>query len=139
MKTIPTHYFSLFALMCLAVVGLSGCTTVVPEELAPVVASPVEEAVEPILPEETAEPVALPEETVEPTEPVVKKPSAYNGDDVLWIQQRLQEQGYYTGDIDGAVGAATRAAIKAYQADQSIPADGNPTSRLREFMWRNGG
>jgi ABC-type phosphate/phosphonate transport system substrate-binding protein len=63
----------------------------------------------------------------------------YNSGDVAWIQQRLQDLGYYQGDIDGEVGKATREAIKQYQQDQDVESDGRPTAELREFMWRNGG
>ena len=59
--------------------------------------------------------------------------------DVIWIQQRLKELGYYEGSIDGSAGQATRSAIKEYQVDQDIPTDGRPSAELREFMWRNGG
>ena len=65
--------------------------------------------------------------------------SNYNSGDVAWIQQRLQDLGYYQGDVDGEVGKATREAIKQYQQDQDVESDGRPTAELREFMWRNGG
>jgi hypothetical protein len=72
----------------------------------------------------------------EPVQPVRPR---YNRDNVLWIQQRLEELGYYTGPVDGAFGRGTREAIKAYQADQELEQDGRPTAELRNFMWRNGG
>jgi hypothetical protein len=81
---------------------------------------------------DSAEVVLLPE----PVQPVRPR---YNRDDVLWIQQRLEELGYYTGPVDGAFGRGTREAIKAYQADQELEQDGRPTAELRNFMWRNGG
>jgi len=87
-----------------------------------------------------SEPVAA--DTIEVVSlPQVEKPvkPRYKKDDVLWIQQRLEELGYYTGPVDGAYGRVTREAIKAYQADQEIAQDGRPTSELRDFMWRNGG
>lgn len=71
-----------------------------------------------------------------PPEPVKPK---YKKEDVLWIQQRLEELGYYTGAVDGSYGKVTREAIKAYQADQELEQDGRPTPELRDFMWRNGG
>ncbi len=98
-----------------------------------------------VVPESVAEPQI---EVIEPPEPqpvekegtVAPPPKVmYQREDVLWIQQRLQELGYYSGRIDGAVGAATRDAVKAYQRDQDIRDDGRPTAELREFMWRNGG
>jgi peptidoglycan hydrolase-like protein with peptidoglycan-binding domain len=59
--------------------------------------------------------------------------------DVIWIQQRLKDLGYYNGPVDGSVGQVTRGAIKEYQRDQAVTANGLPSSALREFMWRNGG
>ena len=57
--------------------------------------------------------------------------------DVVWIQKRLKDLGYYAGPVDGSVGEATRNAIKDYEADQGLTATGNPTRELQEFMWRN--
>jgi peptidoglycan hydrolase-like protein with peptidoglycan-binding domain len=74
-----------------------------------------------------------------PAEPAPPAKPRYNKDDVRWIQQRLQELGYYNGAIDGAYGRVTREAIKSYQVDQELEQDGRPTPELREFMWRNGG
>jgi len=86
---------------------------------------------------EIAEPVIADPVAVElPSEPV--KPR-YKKDDVLWIQQRLEELGYYTGAVDGSYGKVTREAIKAYQSDQELQQDGRPTPELRDYMWRNGG
>jgi len=73
-----------------------------------------------------------------PEAPAMRGPT-YNRDDVIWIQQRLLELGYYDRSVDGSVGQATRTAVRAYQRDQDIPADGRPTAELREYMWRNGG
>lgn len=68
----------------------------------------------------------------------IPTPKVENGD-VVWIQKRLQQLGYYNGPVDGAVGQATRSAVEAYQQDQGLESDGQPTTELREFMWRNGG
>ena len=40
------------------------------------------------------------------------------------IQKALQGAGYYKGALDGKVGPNTRAAIKAFQADNGLMADG---------------
>jgi hypothetical protein len=138
MKSQPTHNVLLFALMGLSVYWLTGCFAA-PEKPVPEVVAPVEEPAESITPVLPEPPVAVPEQPAEPLQPVVVPPPAYNRDDIVWIQQRLQELGYYTGAIDGSAGKATRSAIKAYQNDQRIEADGKPTSELRGFMWRNGG
>jgi hypothetical protein len=143
MKSIPTHKFLVSALLGLSVYWLSGCVARAPEEPAPeiVVVPPVAQPTEAPAPAEPEPPVVAPEPPAETVTPpaVTQPPPTYNRDDVVWIQQRLQELGYYTGDIDGRAGKATRSSIKAYQIDQSIEADGKPTNELREFMWRNGG
>ena len=59
--------------------------------------------------------------------------------DVIWIQQRLKDLGYYNGPVDGSVGQVTRGAVKKYQRDQDVTVNGLPSAELREFMWRNGG
>ncbi|MBB4658806.1 lytic murein transglycosylase [Parvularcula dongshanensis] len=40
------------------------------------------------------------------------------------LQQALSEKGYAPGPVDGIVGAGTRAALRAWQKDQGMPADG---------------
>ena len=40
------------------------------------------------------------------------------------IQQALKNAGYYQGSLDGKIGPATRAAIKAFQADNGLGTDG---------------
>jgi hypothetical protein len=39
---------------------------------------------------------------------------------IVTIQESLQDQGYYTGDVDGELGAKTRDAIAAYQRDHGL-------------------
>jgi membrane-bound lytic murein transglycosylase B len=46
------------------------------------------------------------------------------------LQTRLAALGYDTGAADGIIGTATRAAIRAYQAAQTLPADGHPNHAL---------
>jgi len=40
------------------------------------------------------------------------------------IQKALQVAGYYKGALDGKIGPATRSAIKSFQKDQGLVADG---------------
>jgi len=40
------------------------------------------------------------------------------------VQERLSEQGYYDGPIDGDIGPGSRHAIAHYQADQGLRVDG---------------
>ena len=46
------------------------------------------------------------------------------------MQALLNTKGYDAGKPDGLVGPQTRAAVRAFQADQGLPADGYPTQEL---------
>ncbi len=46
------------------------------------------------------------------------------GDEVLDIQGALKSLGYYTGQIDGIYGTATKNAVIAFQRDNGLTADG---------------
>ena len=46
------------------------------------------------------------------------------GDDVLSVQKRLKELGYYTSILDGSYGTGTIAAVKAFQSKHGLNADG---------------
>ncbi len=52
------------------------------------------------------------------------------------LQTLLNQQGYTAGPVDGVIGARTRDAVRAFQADYNLPADGFASSgfleRLRE-------
>ncbi len=48
----------------------------------------------------------------------------YTGNDVLTVQERLKELGYYTGSLDGVYGRGSMAAVKAFQKDHGLYADG---------------
>lgn len=46
------------------------------------------------------------------------------GEDVLYLQQRLTAKGYEAGPIDGIFGIRTLTAVKVFQADNGLKADG---------------
>ena len=50
------------------------------------------------------------------------------------IQQRLKDAGYLITSIDGIVGPETRAAVRSFQADQGVIADGFVTHSLLEQL-----
>ncbi len=56
------------------------------------------------------------------------------GTDVMALQRRLQELGYYSGNIDGDFGAETELAVKAFQRVNGLTVDGkvgvNTLSRI---------
>jgi peptidoglycan hydrolase-like protein with peptidoglycan-binding domain len=53
-----------------------------------------------------------------------------NREEILELQTLLNGLGYSSGNPDGLFGSATRGAVRSYQAAQSLPADGFPTSAL---------
>ncbi|UWR22879.1 lytic murein transglycosylase [Sulfitobacter sp. S190] len=52
------------------------------------------------------------------------------GDQMEQLQRKLQDKGYDVGDIDGILGAKTRAAVQAEQLRLGLPADAWPTPAL---------
>lgn len=46
------------------------------------------------------------------------------GDGVVYLQNKLIEHGYYEGDADGIAGATTIRALKSFQSDRGMYADG---------------
>lgn len=49
---------------------------------------------------------------------------------VLELQRELNRLGFDAGPVDGLIGARTRSAIRAYQRDNQLLEDGQPTSSL---------
>ena len=47
-----------------------------------------------------------------------------SGDDVLAVQKRLKQWGYYTGALDGVFGSKTLTAVKLFQRKNGLTADG---------------
>jgi N-acetylmuramoyl-L-alanine amidase len=50
--------------------------------------------------------------------------SGSSGEDVKRLQQRLKEFGFYEGEINGEFDEATEAAVKKFQKDEGLVADG---------------
>ena len=46
------------------------------------------------------------------------------------LQKRLSEHGYYDGKFDGKIGEGSRSAIKAFQAQRGLTADGHPSKEV---------
>jgi hypothetical protein len=53
-----------------------------------------------------------------------------SGSDVVVLQLKLKELGYFQGRADGLFGAMTEEAVKAYQTDKGIPVNGVATKEL---------
>ena len=66
----------------------------------------------------------IPDTPVEPEDPVLRRGN--KGEDVKTLQKLLVEKGYSVGScgIDGDFGQATQKAVKAFQKDHGLAADG---------------
>ncbi len=52
------------------------------------------------------------------------------------IQKRLTALGHYKGEVDGRLGEGTRQAIRAFQLQANLTADGYPTAVLHQSLMR---
>ncbi len=50
------------------------------------------------------------------------------------LQKRLSAHGYYDGKADGKIGDGSRSAIKAFQAQMGLTADGHPSKEVLKFL-----
>lgn len=57
-------------------------------------------------------------------------------DEIAELQRRLIKAGYDTGDVDGVLGRQTIAAVRNYQKDRGLAADGFATPGLLEVLAR---
>jgi hypothetical protein len=57
-----------------------------------------------------------------------------NASMVSRVQEKLTRDGYYKGSIDGALGSRTHYAIRAYQRDHGLEANGTVTEELIRTM-----
>lgn len=78
--------------------------------------------------------------TVKPTVKPTAAPASNvlsNGDEgenVRYVQQRLKDLGYLSGKADGVFGNATEAAVKAFQAENGLSADGVVGTRTMDTI-----
>ncbi|MGB3210807.1 MAG: lytic murein transglycosylase [Desulforhopalus sp.] len=57
-------------------------------------------------------------------------------DDKFELQERLQQQGYYSGEIDGYLGSGTKAAIREFQIKAGLTEDGVPSKSVLQALRR---
>ena len=57
------------------------------------------------------------------TEDILSKKGS-TGNEVIQIQKKLKQWGYYTGDIDGIFGSKTKAAVEKFQKKNGLKVDG---------------
>ncbi len=79
-----------------------------------------------MLPKATPAPTAPPTyvSDAQPPMPFRTLKNGSKGEDVYWLQRKLTELGYYTGTVTGGYYGGTVNAVKAYQKDQGLKADG---------------
>ena len=79
-----------------------------------------------MLPISTPEPTPEPNYTPDgqPPQPFRNLKKGTEGADVYWLQRKLQDLGYYNGTATGSFYDGTYRAVKAYQKDHGIRADG---------------
>lgn len=88
-------------------------------------------------------PVTTPEPTPEPSytsdgmppQPFRRLKKGSEGEDVYWLQRKLKELGYYTGTVTGAYYNGTAAAVKAYQKEHGLRADGVAGTNTLEKLY----
>ncbi len=56
------------------------------------------------------------------------------GDEVRQVQKKLKELGYYKGSVDGIYGTGTQKAVKAFQKNCGITADGIAGPKTLKFL-----
>ncbi len=57
-------------------------------------------------------------------------------EDVIEMQQRLAQGGFYSGSADGLAGSGTRDALRAFQRLRGLPADGYPSLQMLDVLRR---
>lgn len=69
-----------------------------------------------------------------PSTPVKELKVGSQGDDVYWLQQRLQELGFYQGTVTGQYREGTKAAVRAFQKDNKLSQSGNADQKTLELL-----
>src|SRR5262249_27991520 len=55
--------------------------------------------------------------------PTDAKYNPLNRADALWVQDRLREKGFYSGNRDGIWGLSSRSALQAFKINNGLPGD----------------
>ena len=69
---------------------------------------------------------------------VTPEPALHNGsqgEKVVRLQERLQELGYYQGEVDGQFGPGTRDAVIAFQQRNGLDADGMAGEATQKVLY----
>ena len=96
---------------------------------------------EPLAEDDEDDSIIIPVDLPEEEDPMAAEASARSlqygdeGDDVLFLQTRLQDLGYYSGNLSGRYREGTRDAVMRFQQDYGLTADGvaDPQSQVIIF------
>lgn len=114
------------AFLCLAITG-TGVLTMVPRVQAELSRTP------------TPTPLSGNVMRVTPDPNATKAPASLKygsqGSEVSRLQQRLKDLGYYSGQVDGKFGNGTRTALKQFQQQHGLTADGILGSRTSALLY----
>lgn len=90
-----------------------------------------------MLPKSTPEPTAEPNYVsgAQPPLPLEKLKTNDSSEAVYWLQKKLTELGYYTGKCSGTYLDGTKAAVKAFQKDNGLDANGVATVKTLEKLY----
>lgn len=93
-----------------------------------------------MLPKTTPQPTPLPtyDESTLPTYTRLLKKGVV-GEDVYYVQMRLRAMGYYKGTVTGGYYGGTIAAVKAFQKNNGLDADGVTGEKTYATLFRAGG
>ena len=61
--------------------------------------------------------------------------SGLHGEDVFWLQNKLKDLGYYSGTVTGTYLDGTKAAVKAFQKDHKLSANGNADKKTLQALY----
>ncbi|MEX1301234.1 MAG: lytic murein transglycosylase [Desulfotignum sp.] len=67
-------------------------------------------------------------------QPWPRPPGSLSGEEKFLLQELLKKKGYYSGEIDGLIGEESRAAIRIFQGEVGMPADGKPSLELLDAL-----
>ncbi len=90
-----------------------------------------------MLPKETPAPTPSPvfDSSLPPPLPLRTLNKGDKGEDVFWLQMKLTELGYYTGTVTGGYYGGTQKAVKAYQKDNGLTADGAAGIKTQSMLY----
>ena len=90
-----------------------------------------------MLPKSTPEPTPPPvyDGTQPPPQPFRTLHKGAKGEDVYWLQLKLKELGYYSGTVTGGYYGGTQKAVKTYQKDYGLTADGVAGVKTQNMLY----